>query len=354
YHDTEWCVPEHHDRKLYELLVLEAMSCGLSWELMLKKREIFRECFAGFDYEAVAAFGEPDIERILAADGMIRSRSKVEGMIANARAFCRVREEYGSFDAFLWGFTGGKVFVYEGGEMNAISPLSEQVSKEMKKRGFKYLGPVITYSYLQACGLINDHDPSCPEYARLLKGTKEEQRALTLLPPDEHCELKGKKDPRRTCEMSCGFVLFTWTEEGLRYVITRNRKGIYGLPKGHRNAGETEIQAALRETEEETGIRAERVGDFEMTEYRFLPEKGNACKNITLFLGKYQDQEIHRQVEELTDCVLMSKEEALKLLPEGRVKEIFLAASEEAERIAAQGEEMIGSAPLGGEATCGH
>ncbi len=333
YHDTEWCFPEHDDRKLYELLVLEAMSCGLSWELMLKKREIFRECFADFDYEAVAAFGEEDIARVLTVEGMIRSRRKIEGMIANARAFCAVREEYGSFDAFLWGFTGGKVFVYEGEEMNAISPLSEQVSREMKKRGFQYLGPVIVYSYLQACGLINDHDPSCPVYAHLLRETKEEQRALRLLPPDANSVTKGLKDPRRTCEMSCGFILYTETRDGLRYVITRNRKGLYGLPKGHRNAGETEEEAAVRETAEETGIRAERVGSFVMQEYRQLPEKENGCKTVTLFLGRYQDQEIHRQVEELTDCRLMSAEEALSLLPEGRIKEIFSAGAAEAERI---------------------
>lgn len=170
YHDEEWGVPLHDDRRHFEYLLMEAMQCGLSWSLMLKKRPIFRECFDGFDFEKIARYGEADIERILARDGMIRSRPKVEAVIGNARGFMDIVEEFGSFDAFLWFFTDGRTLVYEShqlGRGEVKNALSDAVAAALKKRGFKYLGSITVYSHLQACGMINDHDPRCFMYEKI-------------------------------------------------------------------------------------------------------------------------------------------------------------------------------------------
>lgn len=159
YHDEEWGVPLHDDRKQFEFLMMEVMQCGLNWNMMIQKREIFRKCFDAFDYEKVAAYGEPEIQRILSTEGMIRSRRKVEAVIQNARCFLDIREEYGSFSEYLWGFSDGKI-LYDGhgdGQIPARNALSDRVSKDLKKRGFKFLGSVTVYSHLQACGIINDH-----------------------------------------------------------------------------------------------------------------------------------------------------------------------------------------------------
>lgn len=164
YHDEEWGVPCHDDHRLYEYLLMEAMSCGLSWKLMLQKREIFRECFADFDYDKVANFGEADIDRILEVPGMIRSRRKVEAMIGNARCFSTVRQEFGSFDNYIWQATHGKTIVYQrhlDGEWMTKSRLSDNIAKDLKKRGFKYLGSTLIYSYLQGIGVVNDHEQDC-------------------------------------------------------------------------------------------------------------------------------------------------------------------------------------------------
>lgn len=170
YHDEEWGVPCHDDRKLFEYLLMEAMSCGLSWKLMLQKRDIFRACFADFDYESVAAFGEADIDRILDVPGMIKSRRKAEAMIGNARCFLQIRQEFGSFDRYVWHYTQGKTVVYQrhlDGEWLTTSELSDQMAKDLKKRGFKYLGSTLIYSYLQGIGIINDHEPTCSCYRQL-------------------------------------------------------------------------------------------------------------------------------------------------------------------------------------------
>ncbi len=170
YHDTEWGVPVHDDRRMFEHLFLECMQCGLSWDLMLKKREIFRQCFDGFDYDKIAAYGEADAARILGTEGMIRSPRKVQAVISNARCYQKVRAEFGSFCAYLWAFAGGKTILYEGhgrGPIPVSNGLSERISKDLKRRGFKYVGPVTIYSHLQACGIINDHDEDCPCYSRL-------------------------------------------------------------------------------------------------------------------------------------------------------------------------------------------
>ena len=171
YHDTEWGVPVHDDRTMFEHLMLECMQCGLSWELMLRKREIFRECFDNFDYEKIAQYDEKDVERILNTEGMIRSPRKVNAVINNARCYIKVREEFGSFCDYIWGYAGGNTILYdhhEDGEIPVSNGLSLEISKDLKKRGFKYVGPVTIYSHMQACGIINDHDKTCKCYDRLV------------------------------------------------------------------------------------------------------------------------------------------------------------------------------------------
>lgn len=167
YHDTEWGVPVHDDRHMFEHLSLECMQCGLSWDLMLKKREIFRACFDNFDFDKIARYTKADVERIVATEGMIRSPRKVEAIINNAQCYQRVREEFGTFCDYIWGFTDGKTILYNGhgpGKIPVSNGLSARISKDLKKRGFKYVGPVTIYSHLQACGIINDHDSDCPCY----------------------------------------------------------------------------------------------------------------------------------------------------------------------------------------------
>ncbi len=173
YHDTEWGVPVHDDRQMFEHLCLECLQCGLSWDLMLKKRKVFRACFDNFDYNKMANYHAADIERILSTDGMIKSPRKVAALINNAQCFQRVCEEFGSFCDYLWAYTGGKVILYRGhdtGRIPVSNGLSATISKDLKKRGFKYVGPITIYSHLQACGIINDHDASCPCRNKVNKG----------------------------------------------------------------------------------------------------------------------------------------------------------------------------------------
>ena len=170
YHDEEWGVPVHDDRRQFEHLMMEVMQCGLNWNMMINKREIFRSCFDGFDFDKVAEYGEEDIERILSTEGMIRSRRKIEAVINNARCFKRIREEFGSFEAYLWGYSGGKTILYDKhaeGYIPVSNGLSEKISRDLRKRGFKYVGPVTIYSHLQSSGVINDHDKDCPCYKKI-------------------------------------------------------------------------------------------------------------------------------------------------------------------------------------------
>ena len=170
YHDEEWGVPVHDDRRQFEHLMMEVMQCGLNWNMMINKREIFRSCFDGFDFDKVAEYGEEDIERILSTEGMIRSRRKIEAVINNARCFKRIREEFGSFEAYLWGYSGGKTILYDKhaeGYIPVSNGLSEKISRDLRKRGFKYVGPVTIYSHLQSRGVINDHDKDCPCYKKI-------------------------------------------------------------------------------------------------------------------------------------------------------------------------------------------
>jgi DNA-3-methyladenine glycosylase I len=170
YHDTEWGIPVHDDRKQFEYLMMEVMQCGLSWELMLRKREIFRQCFDNFDFDKVAAYDERDVERIMNTEGMIRSPSKIRAIINNARCFQKIRNLYGSFSNYLWAYADGKTIIYSshgGGRIPASNGLSARISKDLKSKGFKYLGTITVYSHLQACGIINDHDRDCPCYKKI-------------------------------------------------------------------------------------------------------------------------------------------------------------------------------------------
>ena len=171
YHDTEWGLPVWEDRRQFEYLMLEALQCGLSWSLILKKREIFRQCFDDFDYEKIASYTREDVERILGTEGMLRSPGKIRGVIRNARSFLEIRREFGSFSSWLWAFAEGKTILYRGhgeGYVPVSNGLSAEIARELKKRGFQYLGSITVYSHLQACGIINDHDKNCPCYERLV------------------------------------------------------------------------------------------------------------------------------------------------------------------------------------------
>lgn len=169
YHDGEWGVPLHDDQKQFEFLMMEVMQCGLSWNLMLKKREIFRQCFDEFDYRKVAEYGEKKIEEIMETPGMIRSRRKIQAVISNARVFLSIMEEFGSFDRYLWNYTDGKTLVYKSHQTQwvASNELSDRISKDLRRRGFKYLGSITVYSHLQACGMINDHEERCFRYREI-------------------------------------------------------------------------------------------------------------------------------------------------------------------------------------------
>lgn len=168
YHDTEWGIPLHDDRKQFEFLMLEAMQCGLNWDLIINKREIFRRCFDDFDYDKIALYTENDIMRILAVEGMIKSRRKIEAIIHNAKYFQAIRAEKGSFCNYLWQFSDNKTIIYDkhgDGFIPTCNGLSDKISKDLKKRGFKFLGSITVYSHLQATGIINDHDKNCPLYS---------------------------------------------------------------------------------------------------------------------------------------------------------------------------------------------
>jgi DNA-3-methyladenine glycosylase I len=170
YHDDEWGVPSHDDRHLFELLTLEGAQAGLAWVTILRKREGYREAFAGFEPAAVARFGERDVERLLGDAGIVRNRRKIESAIANARATLAVQEELGSLDAYLWSFVGGKPIQNRPRtlcEIPAETAESQAMSKDLKRRGFRFVGPTVCYALMQAAGLANDHMVSCFRYREL-------------------------------------------------------------------------------------------------------------------------------------------------------------------------------------------
>jgi DNA-3-methyladenine glycosylase I len=160
YHDEEWGVPEHDGRALWEKLMLDGFQAGLSWLIVLRKRDALRKAFKGFDPAVVARFKEADVERLLGNPDIIRSRAKIEATIAGAKAYLKMAKEGEDFATFAWGLVGGKP-IQRKGEILAKTPLSEKVAIELKKRGFKFVGPVIVYAWMQATGMVNDHDPTC-------------------------------------------------------------------------------------------------------------------------------------------------------------------------------------------------
>ncbi len=160
YHDTEWGVPVRDSRALWELLMLEGFQAGLAWIIVLRKRDAFRKVFKGFDPAKVARFNEADIERLLQNPGIIRSRAKIEATIQAARIYIEMQKSGEDFATFLWGIVGGKPIRTEGPILTQ-TPLAVEMSKQLKKRGFKFVGPVIVYAFMQAAGMVNDHSPTC-------------------------------------------------------------------------------------------------------------------------------------------------------------------------------------------------
>lgn len=164
YHDNEWGNPVYDDAKLFEFLVLETFQAGLSWYTVLKKRDNFRKAFDYFDYKKVAKYGDAEVERLLQDAGIIRNRLKIKGTIANAIAFMKVQEEFGSFSKYIWAFTGGKPIennVKKMSDVPSTTPLSDAISKDLKKRGFKFVGSTVVYAHMQATGMVNDHVEEC-------------------------------------------------------------------------------------------------------------------------------------------------------------------------------------------------
>lgn len=169
HHDEEWGIPSHDDVHLFEMLTLEGAQAGLSWSTILNKREGYRRAFAGFDPEAVARFGPKDVERLLADPGIVRNRLKVESTIDNAARVLEVQGSEGSFDAYLWSFVDGQPIVNEWhtmSELPAETELSNAISKDLKRRGFRFVGPTICYAFMQATGMVNDHVEGCPARGR--------------------------------------------------------------------------------------------------------------------------------------------------------------------------------------------
>jgi DNA-3-methyladenine glycosylase I len=167
YHDEEWGVPVHDDRRQFEFLVLEGAQAGLSWSTILNKREGYREAFADFDVERVARFDKRRVEKLMQFPGIVRNRLKIESAIGNAKAVLRLQDEVGSLDDYLWSFVGGRPIVNRWTEMKqvpATSPESDALSKDLKKRGFKFVGSTIMYAHMQATGMVNDHVVSCFRY----------------------------------------------------------------------------------------------------------------------------------------------------------------------------------------------
>jgi DNA-3-methyladenine glycosylase I len=172
YHDTEWGVPLHDDRKLFEFLVLEAFQAGLSWRCVLYKRENFRAAFAKFDYRKVARFTARDVKRLTNDVGIVRNRAKIEAAVNNAQRFLEVRKEFGTFAKYMWSWVGGKPIVNRMRSMKDIKPFSPEAlawSKDLKQRGFKFLGPTVVYAHMQAVGMVNDHVTDCFRYRQVQK-----------------------------------------------------------------------------------------------------------------------------------------------------------------------------------------
>ncbi len=172
YHDTEWGVPLHDDRKLFEFMVLDAFQAGLSWSTILNKRENFRLAFDNFDAQKIALYDENKVQELLQNAGIIRNKLKIRATITNARLFLDIQKEYGSFDTYIWQFVGGKTLVNKWKSMDEIpvsTKESDAMSKDLKKYGFKFVGTTICYAFMQAAGMVNDHTTACFRYAEVLE-----------------------------------------------------------------------------------------------------------------------------------------------------------------------------------------
>ncbi len=167
YHDEEWGVPVYDDHTLFEFLILETFQAGLSWITVLRKRENFREAFDNFDHKKIANYGDDKVEALLRDAGIIRNRLKVKATISNAQSFIKVQEEFGSFSAYIWGFVNGKPLINafkDYRDAPANTPLSDTISRDLKKRGFKFVGTTVVYAHMQATGMVNDHEVGCFRY----------------------------------------------------------------------------------------------------------------------------------------------------------------------------------------------
>jgi DNA-3-methyladenine glycosylase I len=170
YHDNEWGVPLHDEQQLFEFLILETFQAGLSWITVLRKRENFRKAFDNFDYKKVALYGEDKVQELLLDAGIIRNKLKVRAAISNAAAFMEIQKEFGSFDKYIWGFVDGKPIQTNRklmSEITATTEISDKLSKDLKKRGFKFVGPTVIYAHMQATGMVNDHVESCFRFDEL-------------------------------------------------------------------------------------------------------------------------------------------------------------------------------------------
>jgi DNA-3-methyladenine glycosylase I len=180
YHDEEWGVPSHDDRRLFEMLILEGAQAGLSWITILRKRENYRRAFAGFDPARVARITEAGRTRLMADEGIVRNRAKIAAAVGNAKAFLAVQKEFGSFDAFLWSYVGGRALqnrVRKPADIPTKTDLAVRLSKDLVKRGFRFVGPTIMYSFLQAVGVVNDHLEACFRHRQVAKLTSSRARS---------------------------------------------------------------------------------------------------------------------------------------------------------------------------------
>ena len=169
YHDKEWCVPVHKDRKLFEMLILEGAQAGLTWQTILKRRRSYRNAFDNFDALKISKYGSKDVKRLLGDEGIIRNRLKIKATINNAKRFLEVKNEFGSFDKYMWGFVDHKPIVNKYKRLKdlpANTSISDKMSKDLKKRGFKFVGSTICYAFMQSVGMVNDHLIDCFRYKR--------------------------------------------------------------------------------------------------------------------------------------------------------------------------------------------
>jgi DNA-3-methyladenine glycosylase I len=182
YHDKEWGVPVRNDRKLFEMLTLEGAQAGLSWITILRKREGYRQAFSGWNVSAIARYDRRKILTLMKNPGIVRNRLKIESTVGNARAFLKVREEFGTFDRYIWGFVNGAPMVNRRASLRDIpasTPESDAMSKELKKRGFRFVGTTICYAFMQAVGMVNDHETTCFRYHAVQHGPRPSRRSRT-------------------------------------------------------------------------------------------------------------------------------------------------------------------------------